>query len=111
MALGTAEGGILYSGYINAPRDGEYSFYLNAEGKALMRVHEATVIDADFGYTSGSEKSGAIRLKSGKHPFRLYYVRPGVRAKTGSSALKLAWSGPGIVKQAMPEEAFMREIR
>jgi arylsulfatase A-like enzyme len=94
--------GLLFSGYIAVPADGEYTFYLAADTGALLRIHEATVIDADFGHRADSEKSGTIRLKAGKHPFRLSYERQ----DKGTPALTLSWSGPGFEKQAVPEKAF-----
>ena len=51
--------GLLFTGYIVAPADGDYTFYLSADTGALLRIHDAMVIDADFGYVSGSEISGA----------------------------------------------------
>ncbi|RYD74635.1 MAG: hypothetical protein EOP84_19585, partial [Verrucomicrobiaceae bacterium] len=66
--------------------------------------HEATVIDADKGYTAGAEKSGTIRLQKGKHPFRLAYVhRGGARPN-----VSLQWSSEATPKQAIPESAFFR---
>ena len=94
--------GLLFSGYIEAPADGEYRFYLTADTGALLRIHDATVIDADFGYQTGSESSGAIRLQAGKHPFRLYYVRRGA----GTPQLALKWSGEALPKQDIPAAAF-----
>jgi hypothetical protein len=81
---------ILYSGYIQAPADGAYTFSLSANGKALLRLHDATVIDEDFGYTGG-ERTGKILLKAGLHPFRLYYL-PGAG---GPPSLSLSWSHDG----------------
>jgi arylsulfatase A-like enzyme len=96
--------GILFSGFIEAPTNGNYTFYLKCDAGALLRVHEATVIDEDFGYRGGSERSGAILLKAGKHPFRLYYSR---RTK-GIPELKWDWSGPGIPRQSVPASALFR---
>jgi hypothetical protein len=94
--------GVLFTGYISVPADGDYTIYLTADTGALLRIHEATVIDADFGYVGGTEKSGTIKLKKGLHPFRLYYAR----AAAGKPLLKLYWNGPGIKKQAIPETMF-----
>lgn len=95
---------ILFSGLIEAPKDGDYTFYLNCDAGALLRIHEATVIDEDFGYTSGTERSGTIRLKAGKHPFRLYYSR-----RTGGVPdLRWDWSGPGIARGPVPSAALFR---
>lgn len=93
-----------FNGYIDVPTDGAYTFYLNVDSRAFLRIHEAQVIDADFGYAGGAEKSGSIQLKAGKHPFRLSYTRGTV----GEAALSLQWSGPGISKQQMAASAFSR---
>ena len=96
--------GMLFSGYLDVPQDGDYTFYLHADTGALLRIHDATVIDADFGYIGGEEASGSIRLQAGLHPFRLYYAR---RTK-GKPSLDLAWSGPQLPKVALPAGAFRR---
>lgn len=95
---------LYFEGYLNIPSDGSYTFFLSTDTGGLLRIHEAAVIDADFGYTGGTEREGKIRLKAGLHPFRLYYVR---RTK-GKSSLKLQWSGPGISKQPVPTDVFVR---
>ena len=64
-----------------------------------MRIHDAAVIDADYGYKEGIEKEGKINLKAGLHPFRIYYSTP-VDLKT--DILKLQWEGPTIVKTNIP---------
>ncbi len=90
-------GAYLYSGFITAPADGSYVFSLETTGKALLRLHNATVIDGDFGYTGGA-RTGEIKLKAGPHSFRLYYLP----APNGGSApvLDLKWSingAPSVV--------------
>jgi len=97
--------GLLFNGYVVAPADGDYSFYLAADTGALLRIHDATVIDADFGYVGDTEVSGTIKLKAGLHPFRLYYAR----GTAGSPTLSFSWSGPGFAKQLVPESAFRRD--
>jgi hypothetical protein len=96
--------GILFSGFIDAPADGNYTFHLKCDAGALLRVHEATVIDEDFGYGGGSERSGSILLKAGKHPFRLYYSR----RTNGVPELQWDWSGPNIPRQSVPASALFR---
>ena len=105
-AVGGAAG-VRFDGYIEAPADGKYTFFLSSDGGAEVRLHEATVIDADFGYAGGREVSAEIVLKAGKHPFHLSYAkRPGA---AGAAALQLSWSGPGIEKGAVPATAFSSE--
>lgn len=91
---------VAYSGYINVPTDGDYTFYLRTDAGALFRIHDATVIDDDFTHT-GNEVSANIRLKAGPHPFRLIY-----RHATGPTILDLKYSGPGIPEQAVPKSVF-----
>jgi hypothetical protein len=94
--------GMLFSGYLRIPKDGEYVFHLRTDTGALLRIHDATVIDADYGYTEGKEVSGGIKLQAGLHPFRLFYVH---RTKDKPS-LNFSWSGPGINEQPIPDSAF-----
>ena len=93
---------MLYTGYIIIPADGDYTFSLTADAGALLRIHEATVIDADFGATPNREYSGLTHLKAGLHPFRLYYNHN----NPSKPALTLQWEGPGIAKQSVPARAY-----
>ncbi|HEY0669640.1 MAG TPA: sulfatase-like hydrolase/transferase [Sphingobacteriaceae bacterium] len=94
-----------FEGYLQIPADGSYTFYLNADGGALLRIHDALVIDADFGYKGNEERQGKILLKAGLHPFRVYYkTKP-----KGSPLLDFKWEGPGIAKQPVPAAIFRRD--
>ena len=95
---------VFFKGYIEVPSDDAYTFYLTANSGALLRIHEATVIDADFGHDARSEVNGTIRLQAGRHPFRLYYRRGSVDAPE----LKLQWSTGSSPKQEVPASAFFR---
>lgn len=92
--------GIAFSGFITVPADGDYTFYLTSDSGAHLRIHDATVLDDDFNHT-GAEVSGTIRLRSGRHPFRLYY-----RHGSGPRTLSLKYSGPCISKAPVPLSAF-----
>ncbi|MDP3850480.1 MAG: sulfatase-like hydrolase/transferase [Luteolibacter sp.] len=98
--------GLSFTGYLFIPADGTYDFHLSTDTGAFVRLHDAQLIDADFGYSAGTEKaSGGIPLKAGYHPIRIHYRR-------GSAALPhldLQWSGPGIAKQSIPASAYFRE--
>ena len=96
-----------FTGYIQVPTDGEYTFFLNTDHGAFLRIHDTALIDADFGYTGGTERQGTIRLKAGLHPFKLNYI-----AKAGTKPLlDFQWSGPEINKQPIPISVFMRDIK
>jgi arylsulfatase A-like enzyme len=89
---------IYIDGYINIPTDGEYTFALTTDNRAVLRIHNAMLIDADYAYFADTEKSESILLKAGFHPFSICYLK-GSKAKP---RLNLEWSGPGITKQAIP---------
>jgi arylsulfatase A-like enzyme len=97
--------GLLFSGYLKVPADGEYTMSLTAGAGALLRIHEATVIDADFGHKAGEEVSAAIRLKAGQHPFHLYYTH----GQAPLPSLRWQWSSSTLPKQEIPAEAFFQE--
>jgi arylsulfatase A-like enzyme len=96
--------GLLFTGYLSIPQSGRYMFYLTADTGALLRIHDATVVDADYGYASGTEVGGSILLEAGLHPFRLYYAR----GHQGKPTLAFSWAGPGITKRPMDAGYFMR---
>ncbi|BDS07589.1 hypothetical protein NT6N_26290 [Oceaniferula spumae] len=95
--------GILFTGYVQIPTAGSYTFYLSSDDGANMFVHDAHVIDDDFNH-NGSEQSGSVNLGAGMHPIRIYY-RHGA---TGTHALNVSWQGPSISKQSIPDTAFFR---
>lgn len=66
-----------YEGYIEAPVDGQYQFTLQAQGKAVIRLHKALLIDADFEYQSATLKTQKVYLKKGFHSVSIYYLKGG----------------------------------
>jgi hypothetical protein len=73
---GSKQGMVCYQGFIKIPVDGHYTFSLQASGKAYLRLHEATLIDADFGYQQGTVLTQEVNLKAGAHAITLYYLLP-----------------------------------
>jgi arylsulfatase A-like enzyme len=95
--------GLLYTGYLDVPADGTYTFYLTADSRAFLRIHDASLLDADFGYVAGTEVSASINLAAGRHAIRLSYAR----GTGGTPALSLQWSSASITKQAIPTTALL----
>ncbi|HKI88761.1 MAG TPA: PA14 domain-containing protein, partial [Draconibacterium sp.] len=93
---------LYFEGFIRAPSDGEYSFFVTANSGALLRIHNAAVVDADYEYFQKSPKKGKMKLKAGLHPFRLYFLHQ----KNGRPSLKLEWSGPGINRELVPSSVL-----
>lgn len=99
--------GLMFLGYVKVPADGQYTFSLSTDNRALVRLHAATLLDADFGYgyAQPSEISSNISLKAGLHPIRIYYVRGTV----GTPRLSLSWSRLEVEKTPIPATAFFRQ--
>lgn len=66
---------ILYEGYIKVPADGQYDFNLTTSSKAFIRLHEACLFDADFGYKLGTALTQQLFLKAGYHPVKIYLLK------------------------------------
>ncbi|MBE9667586.1 sulfatase-like hydrolase/transferase [Mucilaginibacter boryungensis] len=89
----------LFEGYIKVPENGDYTFYLSAGDKAFMRLHEAILIDADYGYTPGTTRQSTIKLKAGLHAFKIYAYNP-------KGTFNLEWKGPPFNRQKIPASAY-----
>ena len=88
-----------------APADGDYTFYLSTDTGALLRIHDATVIDADYGYVGGKEVSGMIKLKAGLHPVPALLCAPGCR----DSRVEFLLERPRLRQAAYARSAFRRD--
>ncbi len=102
--MGSEAGATVFSGQLTIPVDGEYVFRLAAPGGAVLRLHAATVIDADFDHARGGVREGAVRLAAGVHPLRLTVRHDGA----GSPALECTWSGPGFAARPLTADDFAR---
>lgn len=99
---------IEYTGLLDVPETGAYTFSLRADRGATLRLHEATVIDADRGYRPGTEVSGEIRLEKGAHPIRLIYGRG---SGDRSPSLQVQWSGPGFAPASITSEQLYHRAK
>ncbi|MCY3018717.1 MAG: protein kinase [Planctomycetota bacterium] len=95
--------GIQFSGDVNVPQDGAYTFYTNSDDGSMLYIGETTVVSND-GTHGATEQSGTLTLKAGKHPFRVNYCQ-GI----GGAAIVASWSGPGFGKQVIPASAFTHD--
>ncbi|MFP6883294.1 MAG: PA14 domain-containing protein, partial [Roseibacillus sp.] len=93
--------GLLFSGYIQIPEPGDWTFHCRATGGLIFKIHNKLVIDGDYKY-DGSEISATVKLDEGIHPYRLYY-----RTSGSKPALSLQWEGPNIDKGSIPADSFL----
>jgi hexosaminidase len=92
--------GLQYSGYIDIPETGIYSFYLLCDDGGTVTIGDKMVVDND-GQHAPLERSGQIALKKGLHPFALNFIEGG-----GGFTLQLKYSkgsGPAIT---IPDHFF-----
>ncbi len=91
----------LITGLIEIPADGKYTFTLPAGVTAVLRLHEATVLDAGFA-PSKNDVSGSANLTTGTHPFRLYW--------SGSAAApELTLGGPKLENQPLNAKMLLHQ--
>jgi arylsulfatase A-like enzyme len=106
-AAGTAPSarGLLFTGYLRVPADGEYTFKAELRQGAAAHgwLHDAHLIAAEE-LAHPQSVEARVALRAGLHPFRLAY-RQQSGVKTG---IVLRYSGPGLAEQAVPASAFAR---
>jgi hypothetical protein len=91
-----------FTGYINVPSDGQYTFYTTSDDGSMLYIDNVPVVNND-GLHGALEKSGIIGLKAGKHAISVGYFQ-----QSGSSVLTVSYSGPGVSKQAIPASRLYR---
>ena len=88
--------GFIYTGFIEIPKDGLYTFYLTTNDGGKLYLAEQTLIDND-GLHPAIERSKTIGLKVGIYPIVVKYFQEG-----GSNMLKVSWKGPDFEKEEIP---------
>jgi glucose/arabinose dehydrogenase len=94
--------GFRFTGFVNVPADGSYTFYLNSDDGSRLLIGTTTVVNND-GVHTAQEASGTIGLRQGKHQLTILYFQA-----TSSSVLTASWASPSITKQAIPNTAYSR---
>jgi len=85
-----------FTGYINVPTDGQYTFYTTSDDGSTLYIDNVLVTNND-GLHGAIQKSGTIGLKAGKHAISVGYLQQG-----GGATLSVSYSGPGISIQTIP---------
>ena len=92
-----------FEGYINIPKDGEYTFYLATNDGGRMYIDNIMLLNND-GLHPVVEINKSISLKAGLHPISIKYFQEG-----GRNGLKASWQGPGIEKQEIPASVLFHK--
>lgn len=88
--------GAAFEGFINVPADGDYLFTVTSDSGVVLWVHDSLVIDDDYTHDD-VPRSGAVRLRAGWHPLRLFYRHEPAEF---AARLKVAVRGPGFEHDA-----------
>lgn len=88
--------GLKFTGYIEAPKDGEYTFYTKSDDGSRLFIGKREVVDND-GPHGSQERSGAIKLQAGKHAISVYYTQ-----SSGGYDMSASWEGPDLPKAPIP---------
>nr|WP_295865951.1 fibronectin type III domain-containing protein [uncultured Chitinophaga sp.] len=96
---------IKYSGYINIPTAGQYTFYTASDDGSRLYLDGfgTTYMLVNNNFVQGTTERASVKktLTAGKHLFYVTYFQG-----TGGQELHARWAGPGIVKQDIPASAF-----
>jgi hypothetical protein len=92
-----------YTGYINVPSTGWYTFYTYADDACDLYVGGALVVSNNQKNVV-TEKSGRIELKAGRHAFSVVYMD----TRGAHIFYHVKYEGPGVVKQFIPQSRISR---
>jgi hypothetical protein len=94
--------GLRLTGQISVPTAGDYTFYTTSDDGSQLYIGNILVVDND-GLHGMVEQSGTISLTTGMHPITVTMFE-----KTGGEGLDVEYEGPGITRQAIPDDVLYR---
>jgi hypothetical protein len=94
---------LCFSGYIDVPVEGNYTFYTNSDDGSELYIGNMLVVNND-GLHPMTEQAGSIYLAAGKHAITVNFFD-----KTGSQNLIVSYEGPCISKTAIPDNVLYRK--
>ncbi len=95
--------GFRFTGYINVPADGMYTFFTNSDDGSRVYIGDQMVVNND-GLHSAQEASGSIGLKAGMHAIKVDYFD-----RSGSEFLEVRWQSNGLAKQRITDGVLATE--
>ncbi len=92
--------GIMWDGFINIEREGEYSFHIFADDGVHFYFDGDLLID-QWSYSANEYSSGSLYLEEGLYPFLVELHEGG-----GAAKMELRWDSDFFDKEIIPAEAF-----
>ena len=87
-----------FTGFIDIPADGIYTFYTKSDDNSLLFIGDTIVVSNDY-LQAPTEREGLIGLKKGLHPIRVDFLESG-----GGQTLFVSYKTRSISKQFVPAE-------
>jgi hypothetical protein len=85
-----------WHGYIEVAEDGIYTFFVDTDDGARLKIGKARVAEAFRNDGTGlTKRAGNIALAKGKHELTLEYF---ANDDQGANSFGVSWSGPGFAK-------------
>jgi hypothetical protein len=85
-----------FSGFIEVPVDGIYTFYTSSDDNSKLYIGNTLVVNNDF-LQPPTERSDRVGLKAGFHAITVEFMEAG-----GGQALTASYKGPNISKRFLP---------
>ncbi len=80
--------GVVYTGKLEAPQNGDYTFYIAGDDGVRLLVDGKKIVENDGIHPSAKISEAKVKLTKGEHHFRLEYFQA-----AGQAELYVAWSG------------------
>jgi len=91
---------IRWTGKLRAPKDGNYTFFLESDDGSRLYLDGKLVVD-NGGLHGMEEKSGEAELKAGDHDLKVEFFE-----NDGDAGCKFSWQPPGKSKDTVPTTAL-----
>lgn len=91
----------IWKGYLYAPRDGDYKFYLTSDDGSLLFIDGKLVVD-NGGFHVPVEKEEIVSLKKGIHEIEIKYFQGG-----GDAVLKFSWKKRPTSKKRIVSSGYL----
>ncbi|MBX0287414.1 PKD domain-containing protein [Halomicroarcula sp. F28] len=95
--------GFRYTGYVEVPETGNYTFYTTSDDGSRLSIGDELVVQND-GLHANRTRSGEIALEAGKHPITVTFFE-----HTIDDGLVVEYAGPGVGRQEIPASALTRD--
>lgn len=96
----TTDWGAVFSGFIEIPADGLYTFYLRSDDGSRLMIDERMVADND-GLHAAATVPGSVALRQGVHRIKVFFFQ-----REGGEFLTLRWKGEKSDIHEIPEKLF-----